>query len=529
VIARETTEPGPVRHASRWGPAAWFAVAAVALSALYLWSYSDALGTFFVHDDYRHLANNARIHVRTPGDLAQFFRPTESFLLYRPVMIIYYHMLNGLFGTDPGGFHAVHLGFHLANALLVYAIATRLLFSPPLAIAVALVYAAAPGHAYAAYWIGLFTVTGGAFFYYLGLWTWLRLPGRWRGPVTFALFVMALLAGEHAVTFPLALTLAALLVDPQPDWRRLAREQAGFYALLALYLAGKVYLFGFLAAGGPPNNPAAAEVWTHNRMSFAPQSVLTMLGRYLAFGLGPLYDPDRSAPWVLALGVLVAALAAVAVVSVRCGWWTSRPLRVGTFGLALFVVALGPVVVLPTHVLSSYVGVAMFGLALAVVGFAAAVPRVPGVTVTVLVALLLAVHVGVTVPRVRQGGELLYLRSFAETAARWLYALASLDDPSAVEEVVMPADPLTHAVFGQGDAQRVFLCASYRVRLVPAIAEERPASGRVVLPGPVATLPRDCPGWRCVRRDCPSSRLTSAADDRGARPGRGPATVTGAR
>ena len=95
----------------------------------------------------------------------------------------------------------------------------------------------------------------------------------------------------------------------------------------------------------------------------------------------------------------------------------------------------------------------------------------------------------------------------------------------------MPADPVTHVVFGLGDAHRVFLCASYRVRLVPAIAEERPAPGRVVLPGPVATLPRDCPGWRCVRRDCPSSRLTSgaAAGDRGARPGRGPATVTGAR
>jgi hypothetical protein len=66
-------------------------------------------------------------------------------------------MLHRLFGTDPGVFHAVHLDFHLANAVLVYAIVTRLLFSSPLAVAVALVYAAAPGHAYAAYWIGLFT------------------------------------------------------------------------------------------------------------------------------------------------------------------------------------------------------------------------------------------------------------------------------------------------------------------------------------------------------------------------------------
>src|SRR5262249_11015091 len=153
-------------------------------------------------------------------DVAQLFVPTHGFLFYRPLSTVtYFHVLHALFGTDPVGFHAVHLAFHVGNALLVYALAAQLLGEPWLAFAAALVYATAPGHALAAYWIALFTVTGTAFFYYLGLWVWLRTGDRWRVPLTLTLFIAALLSSEHAVSFPLVLTLSALLLE-RPRWRR---------------------------------------------------------------------------------------------------------------------------------------------------------------------------------------------------------------------------------------------------------------------------------------------------------------------
>ena len=152
-------------------------------------------------------------------------------------------------------------------------------------------------------------------------------PGRWSA------------SGGAAAWLAVAGLRCRLSISVLGDARHLLRHHDDRHLacgkarrrLLALISPAKSR--GRLLRRAPRRRPALAEVWTHYRISRAPQSVLTMLGRYLAFGLGPLYDPDRSAPWALALGVLVAALAAVAVVSVRCGWWTSRPLRVGTFGL----------------------------------------------------------------------------------------------------------------------------------------------------------------------------------------------------
>ena len=277
------------------------------------------------------------------------------------------------------------------------------------------------------------------------------------------------------------------------------REQAPFYALLAAYVAGKVYVVGFLMSRTPPPD-ARAFLWTHYHMSLAPGSVLTMIGKYLAFGLGPLYSPTRPPAVALALGALVVALAVVAIVCVLRGWWSGRPLRVAAYGLGLFLVALGPVAVLPAHVVPSYIGLAMSGLALALVGFAAAVPRAPGTMVAGLVTVLLAVHAGSALPRVRQSNEITYYHRFSDQAARWLYTLAHL--PPGVAEVVVPNDHVTGMIFGLGDAAAV-------VPLRPVSCARR-ARDRARGTGagacrdhvPVPVLPASCRDWSCVRRGC---------------------------
>jgi hypothetical protein len=156
---------------------AWAALALATLAGFYVASYRDALGLFFHLDDFWVLKAGAA--VRTLADLPRVFQPTHGFFFYRPISTTgYFAALHALFGPDPIRFHAVHLGFHVANAFLVYLLAARLFGARALGLATALVYAAAPGQVLAVYWIALFTVTGTAFFYFLALWCWVALDGE---------------------------------------------------------------------------------------------------------------------------------------------------------------------------------------------------------------------------------------------------------------------------------------------------------------------------------------------------------------
>src|SRR5262245_51315826 len=123
-------------------------IAALALTALYVYSYRDCTDAFFHLDDFLILAAADRIEVRSPADLVQFFRPLPGSAMYRPLTTVgYFWVLRHCFGNDPTGFHVVQLGFQIVNALLVYGIAHALFVSPALALATAVVYATAPGHA----------------------------------------------------------------------------------------------------------------------------------------------------------------------------------------------------------------------------------------------------------------------------------------------------------------------------------------------------------------------------------------------
>ena len=232
-----------VRNAARWRATAGLILTAVCLGVLCFWSYRAFLWEFFHFDDYWVLAVAAQIHIHSLNDVAQFFRPVHGFLLYRPIStVFYFYALRAAFGYNPVGYHATQIAFHVLNGLLVYCISDRLLHSSrALGTATALVYATAPGHAIAACWIALFTVTGTAFLYFSGLLIWVGLDSRWRVPLTLLFFVLAMLASEHAVSFPLALTLVSVLVLRPVRWQQLLREQWAFYLIAGSYVAAKLY------------------------------------------------------------------------------------------------------------------------------------------------------------------------------------------------------------------------------------------------------------------------------------------------
>ena len=494
-----------LRPGSPWRAGTAVAFAVLTLTTFYVWTYRDCLGGFFHFDDYWVLAAASRIHIRRPSDLAQFFEPVNGFLLYRPVStLLYFYILRLLFEYDPTGYHATQIAFHIANAALVYAIADSLFFSRSLALASALAYATAPGHAIAACWLALFTITGTAFFYFLALWVWMRLDSRWRVTLTFILFGIALLASEHAVSFPLVLALAAVLLQPHGrNWRRIVLEQAPFHIIAGAYVAAKLYYVRYGLDRAFPQSGAVEYLQAGYRMSLDPLLMLDHLGTYVGFSVNVIYGLVKWHSLTLLAGALVVVAAVIATVAVLTGRWTARPLRVATFGLDMFVVALGQVLVLPAHVFSYYVGIAALGMALALVGFCHSLPRLSSIAPWVLVAVLLVVHVRFTATSVRDSEEFRFFHGFSQTAVRWLYTLSVYADNPLVREVVVPIGDVTHAVFNVGLAHRLFLCAPYPVRTVENIDQIPSLPGRLIVRAPELLPSHHQRSWAWLRRSCP--------------------------
>jgi hypothetical protein len=474
-----------------------------ALSALFFWSSRDCLRSFFHFDDFWVLAAAHRVHIDGPWDLLQIFRPIHGLILYRPLSTVgYFYALRQIFGYNPVAYHAAQIAFHVLNGMLVYLIADRLFFGSRLqAAATALIYATAPGHALATCWNALFTMTGAAFFYFAALLAWVGWDRRGRLPATIVLFVLALLCSEHGVSLPLALTLASVLLLGHSGWR-LLRELAPFYLLATGYAATKLYYVAFRLSDAFPDPMQRAVVQKGYAISLAPLPVLNHLGHYLSFALDALYalPIGEVAATVLGAAFLLSTIGVTVAAALRR--WRGRLARIVAFGMGLFIVGLGPVLVLENHLYSYYVGIAAAGMALALVAVASMVPRVPRVAVVALLGLVLAVHFGVTANSVRGSEEFRFFRSFTRAATQWLYTLATYAEPGTVDEVIVPGDALTNMVFEVGRAHEIFLCAPYTVRTVQSPETEPSAPRRLIVSRPVP-LPRLVEGsWSWLGRYC---------------------------
>src|SRR5205085_2081154 len=249
--------------------------------------YGDALGGFFYLDDYWELSRINSISVRSIGDIARLFEPFPSFLLYRPIStMVFYHLLRLAFGYNPFAYHATLIAFHVLNGVLVFFIGRHLFRSRTGGFLTSMLYAMAPGHMLAVYWMALFTMTGTAFFFFLALVAWFCMPGRWRVPTTFVLFLVALLSSEHAISLPLVLTASAILIDEDRDWKRLLRTQAPFYVVAVCYAGVKLWYIGHAV----PIQLAADPY----RPTLNPINILRQLGQYVGYAINLFYDPTRS-------------------------------------------------------------------------------------------------------------------------------------------------------------------------------------------------------------------------------------------
>lgn len=119
-------------------------LAAAGLCALTLLAFANSFSAGFALDNKALILQDARVHAVTSENLSLIFRhtywwPRGGSGLYRPLTTLSYLFNYAVLGNadQPAGYHWVNLLLHLANVLLVYALALKLIreFWPSVGIA----------------------------------------------------------------------------------------------------------------------------------------------------------------------------------------------------------------------------------------------------------------------------------------------------------------------------------------------------------------------------------------------------------
>ena len=286
-------------------------------------AFLPALGNGFVAwDDDRNFLDNPHYRGLGPAQLAWMVSHLDAH--YVPLTGLTLGLDYVLWGMNPAGYHLTSLVLHAANAVLVYAVARRLIAAAlpgvsSIALALgsavaALLFAVHPLRVESVAWATERRDVLCGLFYLLTVLAYLRYCAsasrRWYR-LSLAFLAAALLSKAMAVTLPVIL----LLLDAYPLRRRAWREKLPFFALSLA--AGAIALVAQRAAGATSTVTFLGPL---ERVAIAGYSLAFYLWKTLVpRHLSPIYElPARvdafassyvaSALAVLALSVLAIAL-----------------------------------------------------------------------------------------------------------------------------------------------------------------------------------------------------------------------------
>jgi len=303
-------------------------------------SYVNALRGVFQFDDYNVIVDNPTVH-----SAAAFVANLPAGI--RPVLKLTY-LMNWTAGAGPFGFHLVNISLHAANTLLVFLLARRMTAGkeapglpdwgrvPFLA---ALLFAVHPVQTEAVTYISGRSMSLMAFFYLAGMLSYVRgtTGGKgWLYVVSPALYLLAVLAKETALTLPVALLLwERAFGDGNRPFPEIIRRQAVHWALLCLFAAAvalhpsyrDLVLYGFGTRTASQNLLAQG------------YGVAYLLSRLILVDRLNI-DPDLPVPASLTPGLAVAA-AGLAVLLVA-GAAALKRSPVAGFGLLWFFLQILP-------------------------------------------------------------------------------------------------------------------------------------------------------------------------------------------
>lgn len=201
-------------------------------------AFAPSLANGFVPwDDDVYVYNNPDIKAFTLKNLVKIFSSTYV-ANFQPLTLLSYMADHQFFALNPKAYHATNLLLHVANALLVFALALQLSRCHLTSLVVALLFALHPLRVESVAWIAERKDVLSAFFYLLSLCLYVRhLRDHRRAAYWLSLvaLLLSLLSKPMAVTLPLV--LLALDYFHQRQWDRKALLDKIPFALLAALFA----------------------------------------------------------------------------------------------------------------------------------------------------------------------------------------------------------------------------------------------------------------------------------------------------
>ena len=194
---------------------------ALGLCLLTILIYRPAWHGGFIWDDDRYVTHN---HLLTaPDGLRRIWFSLDAPSQYFPLTYTVLRIERSLWGLNPTGYHWVNILLHVANALLVWRVLSRLKI--PGASLAAAVFAVHPVQVESVAWISELKNVLMGFFFLLTLWMWIEYvdPTRrhrslfYLGALVF--YFLALFAKATACTLPAALLLILWLKEKPIGWR----------------------------------------------------------------------------------------------------------------------------------------------------------------------------------------------------------------------------------------------------------------------------------------------------------------------
>ena len=188
---------------------------------------------FINFDDPSYVAANPWVRSGFTRAGAVWAVTTIDYFYWHP-LTWFSHMLDcQWFGLNPGAHHLVSLGFHIVNALLVFAVFVRLTGAFWRSATLATVFALHPLRIESVVWISERKDLLSGFWFLVAIWCYLHYvtrPSRPRYYLVLAVFALALLSKPMTMTLPAIL----LLLDYWPLRRRAYAEKIPLLGLAAI-------------------------------------------------------------------------------------------------------------------------------------------------------------------------------------------------------------------------------------------------------------------------------------------------------
>ena len=319
-------------------------------------AYAPVLGFGFVDfDDPGYVTANPNVQRGLDRDAIVWALTTTHKVNWLPATWLSYQLDVSLFGVSAPAFHAVNLLLHVANALLLYALARRFGFGAAAAFATAALFALHPLRVESVAWISERKDVLCGFFALLSLhaWTsWTRRGGALLYAAALVLFALALMAKPMAVTLPFVLLLLdywpleRTRLGPASDAAARGRSTAALVLeklpFLAIAIAASAATYVLQRAGGAMTDSAVLPLSTRLAGALAAYDWYVLKTLWPS-GLAALYPnpalAGRQVPLLPALcgGLLLAVVAVLALRESRRRPWL-------VVGSAIFVGTLVPVV-----------------------------------------------------------------------------------------------------------------------------------------------------------------------------------------